>query len=175
MATVLLGSESPKAPQSGTQANVNGEAAKSDETVSLPERTLVLIDTPDVDAEGNKVPLDKRLQEIRNAFALHSESGAAWVEGEDENFTNSVSQVFDCPVGRPDSWKEEQTNEPKQTEEERPSDAQSSAQETANSADATTQGAQETQPSPSQTESASTVSRVDAESSTAEGDNGVVN
>lgn len=104
MATVLLGSEAPKAPAMGTQASVNGEATKNDETVQLPAKTVVLIDTPDLDDEGNKIPLDKKLQEIRNAFALHSDQGASWVEGADEGFTGAVSQVFDCEVGRPDGW-----------------------------------------------------------------------
>lgn len=121
MATVLLGSESPKAPAEGTQTSVNGEEVKSDESVQLPARTIVLIDTPDVDLEGNKVPLDKKLMEIRTAFALHSDAPAKWVEGVNEGFTAAVSQVFDCPVGRPDNWDEEQEQpvqqaEPEQTE-----------------------------------------------------------
>jgi hypothetical protein len=105
MSTVLLGSEAPKAPELGTQATVNGEEAKSDQSTNLPERTVVIIDTPDFDTEGNKVPLDKKLMEIRNAFALHSSDAAAWVEGADDVFTGAVSQVFDCEVGRPGDWK----------------------------------------------------------------------
>lgn len=104
MATVFLGSTAPIAPAPGTQATVNGAAPKSDPQAKLPAQTVVVIDTPDVDDYGNKVPLDKKLNEIRTAFSLHSENSAAWVEGADVGFTSAVSQVFDCPVGRPDKW-----------------------------------------------------------------------
>lgn len=111
MSTVLLGSEAPKAPAQGAQASVNNEGVKSDESVSLPARTAVLIDTPDLDSEGNKIPLDKKLLEIRNAFALHSDKTASWVEGTEKGFTDAVSQVFDCKVGRPDDWDAKPTAE----------------------------------------------------------------
>jgi hypothetical protein len=116
MSTVLLGSEAPKAPELGTQASVNGEEVESDLNVDLPARTIVLIDTPDFDADGNKVPLDKKLMEVRNAFALHSSDGASWVEGEESGFTGAVGQVFDCEVGRPNDWDEKPAAEKPQTE-----------------------------------------------------------
>lgn len=104
MATVYLGSTAPITPEPGTQATVNGAAPKLNQNADLPAQTIVIIDTPDLDDHGNKIPLDKKLNEIRTAFALHSEKSAAWVEGADQGFTSAVSQVFDCPVGRPNGW-----------------------------------------------------------------------
>jgi hypothetical protein len=104
MATVLLGTNSPKSAPLGTSASVNGEQVPSQKGPNLPDHTVVLIETPDVDGAGNPVPLDKRLSEIRTAFALHSGEAAAWVEGSDVDFTKNVSQVFNCSVGRPSGW-----------------------------------------------------------------------
>lgn len=103
MATVLLGSTSPQRPSEGTSTSVNGEPVETT-TDDLPSKTVVLIETPDTDVEGNPIPLDKKLSEIRNALALHSQNGAEWVEGVDEDFTKNVSQTFNCQVGRPDGW-----------------------------------------------------------------------
>ena len=103
MATVLLGSTSPQRPPEGTSASVNGEPVETT-TESLPSKTVVVIETPDTDIEGNPIPLDKKLSEIRNALSLHSQNGAEWVEGMDEDFTRAVSQTFNCSVGRPDGW-----------------------------------------------------------------------
>jgi hypothetical protein len=101
MATVLLGSNAPLAPAIGLQATKNGERPQSDPNAKLPSQTMVIIDTPDTDDFGRKIPLDKKLNEVRSAFALHSKEPASWVEGADEGFTSAVSQVFDCQVGRP--------------------------------------------------------------------------
>lgn len=104
MASVLLGSTTPRDAALGTSVSVNGESAKEDNGTNMPEQTVVLIDTPEVDNEGNTIPLDKQLTEIREAFALHSKEPAAWVEGTDEEFTKMVSKVFGCDVNRPDAW-----------------------------------------------------------------------
>lgn len=106
MATVLLGNTSPVQAPVGTSVAVNGEqvAAPAPVESTLDEKTIVLVETPDFDSDGQAVPLDKKLAEVRHAFAVHSADQADWVEGHDEFFTLAVSQVFDCAVGRPDGW-----------------------------------------------------------------------
>lgn len=106
MATVLLGNTSPIQAPVGTSVVINGEQVTAPEPVesTLAEKTIVLVETPDADAEGQTIPLDKRLAEIRSAFAVHSSAPAVWVEGHDEFFTQAVAQVFSCPIGRPDDW-----------------------------------------------------------------------
>lgn len=106
MATVLLGNVAPIQAPVGTSVAVNGEVVAAPEPVenTLGEKTIVLVETPDYDAEGQLIPLDRKLAEVRNAFALHAASPAAWVEGHDDFFNQAVSQVFGCPVGRPADW-----------------------------------------------------------------------
>jgi hypothetical protein len=106
MATVLLGSTSPRQAPVGTSVAVNGEASEPVEDAPVAGKSVVLIETPD--DEG----LDKQLAEVRNAFRLHSHEDAAWVEGGDDFFAKAVSQVFNCPVGRPDDWDAEDAQEP---------------------------------------------------------------
>lgn len=121
MALVLLGSDSPKTPATGLQVTVNGDAVSS-EDVDLPSRTTVLIETPDMDLQGQPIPLDKKLSEVRNAFALHSDGDAAWVEGIDVGFTDAVSQIFNCPIGRPQDWDASAKEEVKDEVEVDPND-----------------------------------------------------
>lgn len=119
MATILLGTTSPKSPPPGTSTSVNGESVEAPQDPNLPDQTVVLIETPDTDFDGVAVPLDKKLTEVRNAFVLHSGEGAAWVEGQDEDFVKNVSQVFNCKVGRPSNWSEkpqEPISEPSQAQ-----------------------------------------------------------
>lgn len=106
MATVLLGSTSPRQAPVGTSVSVNDEAPESVEDAPTSGKSVVLIATP-VDQ-----PLDKKLAEVRNAFRLHSHEDAVWVEGHNDFFNQAVSQVFNCPVGRPDDWDAEVAQEP---------------------------------------------------------------
>jgi hypothetical protein len=105
MATVLLGSTSPRTAPEGTSVSVNNETVAVDENAPK-GKSVVLIETP----QG--APLDKQLLEVRNAFALHSNSDAVWIEGHDEFFCKAVSQMFvDCKIGRPSDWDAAETSQ----------------------------------------------------------------
>lgn len=111
MATVLLGNKSPIVTPPGTSVVVNGQAPEQ-AVPDVPKQTIVIIDTPELDVEGNAIPLGKRLTEIRNAFRTHSDAEAAWVEGHDDFFTKAVAQEFSCPIGRPSDWDTEPVVQP---------------------------------------------------------------
>lgn len=103
MATVYLGNNAPVQAPLGTSVKVNGESDGPAPEV-LEGKTIVVIQTPDTDSEGNPIPLDKKLTEVRNAFAVHSAGSAVWVEGHDDFFNQAVAQVFGAQVGRPADW-----------------------------------------------------------------------
>jgi len=121
MATVLLGISAPKQQTPGVSVSVNGESDHEDETVEHSHQ-VVFVDTPDVDLNGKRVPLDKKLGEIRYALSLHSHEEADWVEVvNDESFTQNVADIFDCEVGRPDDWKvDDEPEDTPQTSQEPP-------------------------------------------------------
>jgi hypothetical protein len=97
MAIILLGSTSPRSAPAGTSVSVNGPDETPPE--ALPKgKSIVLIDTP---SDGK---LSRQLQEIHNAFRIHSHTDAVWVEGHDDYLTEAVSREYGCKVGRPDDW-----------------------------------------------------------------------
>lgn len=106
MATVFLGNTSPVDVPLGIQVHVNGESSEEHEAQpSKLHKTIVVIDTPDHDSEGKKIPMSKKLLEIRNAFKLHSaDEKAAWVESHDDGLAKLLAEDFDVEIGRPKDW-----------------------------------------------------------------------
>lgn len=104
MATVFLGNTSPREVPEGTQVHVNDQHVGGEQGSAQEGRSIVVVVTPDHDAEGKKLGLGKQLLEIKNAFRIHSGDTPAWVESHDEDFAKLVADEFDCEVGRPDDW-----------------------------------------------------------------------
>lgn len=122
MATVFLGNTSPRNVPEGTQVHVNDEHVGGDQGEPVQGKTIVVIETPDFDAEGKKVGIGKKLLEIKNAFRVHSVEGVpAWVEAHDQDFAQTVADEFGCDVGRPEDWdpkQEESAEEPREAKSE---------------------------------------------------------
>lgn len=92
-----LGNSNAIEPQVGTNVvSPQGEDSSAPAPVEISGDQITTIEVPD----GR--PLDEALPEIKTVWFLHSTGRPQWVEGNNDLLVAAVSNVFGCPVGRPD-------------------------------------------------------------------------